>query len=218
MSNIDLSEVRRINLIRLMKRDNVIPARLAETIERDPPYIAAILSEPGTKGHRGIGKKILTLICEKTSWKEEEFYLNILGDDVPQKHNKLIPVISWVHAGLFADPVDVWPAGVSGIDDPVTSFASTSDNAFALVVEGDSMMPRYFPGDIVIVDPAIRCDNGSACVVWINGEVSLKLFWERGEDVLLKPMNDKYPEIVIKRDSKVDFKVIGKVVDMKAKL
>lgn len=84
MSNIDLGELRRNNLDRLMKRDNIIAARLAEKIGRKPPYIAAILSPPEEKGHRGIGKKILKLICEKTGWSEEEFYkgaqLNIINE------------------------------------------------------------------------------------------------------------------------------------------
>lgn len=79
------------------------------------------------------------------------------------------------------------------------------------------MLPRFMPGDIAIVDPAVRCDNGSACVVSVNGEVQLRFFWEKETEIILKSMNDKYPEITIKKDSKVDFKVIGKVIDIKVR-
>jgi SOS-response transcriptional repressor LexA len=48
--------------------------------------------------------------------------------------------------------------------------------------------------------------------------VSLKLFWDKENEILLKPMNDKYPDTIIKKDSKVDFRVIGKVVDIRSKL
>jgi phage repressor protein C with HTH and peptisase S24 domain len=48
--------------------------------------------------------------------------------------------------------------------------------------------------------------------------VQLRLFWDKETEIVLKSLNDKYPEIVIKKDSKVDFRVIGKVVDIKVKL
>jgi len=144
--------------------------------------------------------------------------LHSLAIEAPTTFNKPIPVISWVHAGLFAEAVDSWPVGVSGIADPVYSYEKVSDHAFALIVEGDSMLPRFMPGDRAIVDPALKCDNGCACVVWVNGEVSLKLFYDRENEVILRPMNDKYPETIIKKDSKVDFRVIGKVVDIRPKL
>jgi SOS-response transcriptional repressor LexA len=75
---------------------------------------------------------------------------------IPDRHTKPIPVISWVHAGQFADAVDSWPVGVSGISDPVFSYFKTGPNAFGLIIEGDSMAPRFLPGDVAIVDPAIR--------------------------------------------------------------
>jgi SOS-response transcriptional repressor LexA len=36
--------------------------------------------------------------------------------------------------------------------------------------------------------------------------------------IKLISLNEKYPDIIIRKDSKVDFKVIGKVVDIIAKL
>ena len=52
----------------------------------------------------------------------------------------------------------------------------------------------------------------------MNGEVSLKLFWDLGGEIVLRAMNDKYPEIIIRKDSNVDFRVIGNVVDSKPKI
>ncbi len=139
--------------------------------------------------------------------------------DVPDRHyQRPIPVISWIHAGAFAEPADQWPPGVSGEEEPVFSYKNVCPHAFGLRVEGDSMAPRFLPGDIIIVDPEIRCDNGAACVVWINGEVSLKLFFEDEREIRLVPLNEKHDIRVIPKDRKVDFKVIGKVVDLVAKL
>jgi len=149
--------------------------------------------------------------------------LNVFKEDLgvippPIRHNKPIPVISWVNAGAFAEAVDSWPAGISGEGEPVLSNVKTSDRAFGLRIEGDSMMPRFMPGDIVIVDPAIGYDNGSPCVVWVNGEVSLKLFYDEEKEIRLVPMNDRHQIIVIPKDSRIDFRVIGKVVDIKPQL
>ena len=143
--------------------------------------------------------------------------MQALGLNAPVLQPRPIPVISWVHAGQFAEAADHWPVGVSSEGDPVFSYVKVGPHTFGLRVEGDSMFPRFMPGDIAIVDPEQRCDNGSPCVVWVNGEVSLKLFWDKETEIVLKSMNDKYPEIIIKKDSKVDFRVIGKVVDIKAK-
>ena len=136
----------------------------------------------------------------------------------PDLHGQQIPVISWVQAGAFAEAFDSWPPGISGIAEPVQSYNKTGPNTFGLIIMGDSMFPRFMPGDIAIIDPSLKCDNGSACVVWVNGDVTLKLFWDKENEIVLRSMNDKYPEIIIKKDSKVDFRVIGKVVDIRPKL
>lgn len=138
--------------------------------------------------------------------------------DVPVRRDRPIPVISWVSAGEFREASDAHPAGVSGEGEPVFSVKKLGQNAFALRIVGDSMAPRFMPGDIIIVDPAIRCDNGCPAVVWINGEVSFKCFKETATEVILSALNDKYPDIVISKASSVDFRVIGKVVDMIPKL
>jgi SOS-response transcriptional repressor LexA len=216
MINASFNETKRQNLIRLMKEKNLKSIDLANLIERDPPYINSILKPPGERGSRGIGSKILKALCAKLEVSEDEFYIG-MGIPAPEKQPQPIPVISWVHAGEFAECEDRWPSGVSGVEDPVFSYVKTSPNAFGLRVQGDSMLPRFMPGDIAIVDPSVRCDNGSPCVVSVNGEVQLRFFWDKETEILLKSMNDKYPEIIIKKDSKVDFRVIGKVVDIKVK-
>ncbi len=162
----------------------------------------------------GIGPRSVRKLSEALGVSE----IRLVALPAPHRGQRPIPVISWVHAGAFAECVDSWPPGVSGEGDPVFSYEKTGPNAFGLRVEGDSMLPRFMPGDIVVVDPAVRCDNGSICVVWVNGDVSLKQFWEKEGEIVLRPMNDRYPETIIKKDSRVDFRVIGRVVDVKVKL
>ena len=92
------------------------------------------------------------------------------------------------------------------------------NNTFALRIEGDSMYPRYMPGDVIVIDPTLRCETGDDCVVCLNGEVTFKRFKETDDDIRLIPLNDKYEDRVIPKNRPIDFRVIGKVVDMKPKL
>ena len=193
------------NVEKILKEKGWSLVDLAKAMEVTPQSINSL--KRGGIGVRSIKKLTAALNVDE---------IRLLSIEVPPLQPRAIPVISWIHAGEFWDADDHWPINVSGEGEPVYSYTKTSPNAFGLRVQGDSMLPRFMPGDIVIVDPVFRCDNGSACIVSVNGEVSLKLFWEKETEIVLKSMNDKYPEIIIKKDSKVDFKVIGKVVDIRA--
>jgi SOS-response transcriptional repressor LexA len=167
----------------------------------------------------GVSTGVLSRYFNNDGISSDNLYAVMQALDLhsPTPQSRPIPVISWVHAGEFSESDDRWPPGVSGVEDPVFSYLKTGPHAFGLRVQGDSMLPRFMPGDIAIVDPSVPCDNGSPGVVSVNGEVQLRFFWDKETEIVLKSMNDKYPEIIIKKDSKVDFKVIGKVVDIKVK-
>lgn len=75
----------------------------------------------------------------------------------------------------------------------------TDSNAFALIVDGDSMSPRINSGDIVIISPNSPVTNRSiAAVAFGNGERTLKTVIFLGDGkVLLKPENEKYEPILL---------------------
>lgn len=129
-----------------------------------------------------------------------------------------IPVISWVMAGKFAEAVDCWPEGVSGEDEPVFSRRHLSPRAFALRVVGESMETRYKEGDIIVVDPEIEVSTGDPCVAKVAGEVTFKIYYENGTEIRLKALNPKYPDMVFPKEGAVDFCVVGKVVELIAKI
>ena len=45
-----------------------------------------------------------------------------------------------------------------------------------------------------------------------------EIFHENDNEIKLTSLNEKYPDIIIRKDSKVDFEIIGKFVDMIPKL
>lgn len=188
--------------------------RLVMNLDGTDNAVQKVVSKIET-GERKISAKELTAVLQYCKTQDR---IELLKVGIPHVSSQPVPVISWVYAGTFAEPVDHWPVGISGEGEPVFSHHKVGIHAFGLRVKGDSMAPRYLPGDVIIVDPEIRCDNGSACVVWINGEVSLKIFFEGENEIRLVPMNETHEIRVIPKNRKVDFRVIGKVVDMVPKL
>jgi SOS-response transcriptional repressor LexA len=90
---------------------------------------------------------------------------------------RAIPVRSWAQAGTGADfgelPLD-WNRRVA-TDCP-------DEQAFAVEIQGDSMEPKFFPGDIAVLMPTRQPRNGSLVVARLEHEgVVFKVFTARGQ-------------------------------------
>ncbi|MCX8026529.1 MAG: S24 family peptidase [Thermodesulfovibrionales bacterium] len=87
-------------------------------------------------------------------------------------------------------------------------------DAFALRVEGDSMIPEYQDGDIIIVSPNTQVFSGNDAVVMYNNEVTLKRIKWDNEHVSIIPLNEKYPILVLRGEQARQLKIIGKVTEI----
>jgi phage repressor protein C with HTH and peptisase S24 domain len=90
---------------------------------------------------------------------------------------RAIPVRSWAQAGTGADfgelPLD-WEKRVA-TDCP-------DEQAFAVEIQGDSMEPKFFPGDIAVLMPTRQPRNGSLVVARLEREgVVIKVFTARDQ-------------------------------------
>jgi SOS-response transcriptional repressor LexA len=111
-----------------------------------------------------------------------------------------IPVISAIQAGALTDMETPYAPG-AGYAYEYTD-QDLSEWAFALDVEGLSMMPEFRPGDRIIVDPDISPNPGDF-VVAKNGtaQATFKKYRPRGIDAAgneifeLVPLNDDYPTL-----------------------
>ena len=93
----------------------------------------------------------------------------------------------------------------------------TDPNAFALIVEGDSMSPKINSGDIVIISPNTPVISRSIAAVTIrNEEHTLKrvIILDTGK-VLLQPENENYDPLVLDKN---DVKFIGRVIERRERL
>ncbi|MBN4081247.1 helix-turn-helix domain-containing protein [Caldithrix abyssi] len=77
----------------------------------------------------------------------------------------LIPVVGITEAGpgVFSDDAG-YPIGIS--DEMLSHPHGLKDqNAFGVLVTGESMIPKYEPGDRVIVSPSLVCKTGQHAVI-----------------------------------------------------
>jgi phage repressor protein C with HTH and peptisase S24 domain len=114
-----------------------------------------------------------------------------------------VPVINRVAGGYPKDFTDLtFPARVA--QQYVGCPDIADKEAFAARVFGDSMTPKYFPGDIVVFSPALPARNGDDCFVRFgDGQTTFKrAFFEtdgkaRRPVIRLQPRNEQYPPTII---------------------
>lgn len=126
--------------------------------------------------------------------------------NVEQVATNAVPVINKVSAGYPKDFTDLsYPRGVA--DDYVACPDVNDPDAFAARVYGDSMMPKFEEGDIVVFSPAANPRNGDDCFVrFADGHTTFKrVFFETDEGgsavLRLQPRNERYrPQTVRSED------------------
>ena len=86
---------------------------------------------------------------------------------------------------------------------------------FATMVSGDSMIPDYNFGDIVLVRQGYDNINGDVYVIDYDGESYVKKVFNHGTHFILRSINEEYKDIIIYLSDLEDkyFNIVGKVID-----
>ena len=109
-----------------------------------------------------------------------------------------VPVVSWATAGLAKAYEDL----CNHIDELVETDCK-DQNAFAIIIEGDSMEDMFFAGDRVIFAPNLEPRNGDAVVAKLkDGRVYFKHFMRTGPEgskVRLDSENENYSSMEFDR-------------------
>jgi SOS-response transcriptional repressor LexA len=199
---LDKYEIRRLNLLRLKREqcgDNA--TRLAERIGRANTYVSRMLYPEGKAGKKRIAEDMAEVIEKAFSlpkgWLDGQDKNNV--EPGPAIKGR-IPLISWVQAGSFCEAVDLLLPGDAErwMDCPRDHSPST----YALRVRGPSMEPRFYDGEIIMVDPAAQADSGRFVIAKKTGsqEATFKQLVIDGGDTYLKAMNPQWPEPIIRID------------------
>ena len=125
-----------------------------------------------------------------------------------------VPVVSWAAAGQARAYEDL----ANQIEEMVET-DSRDPNAFAIILEGDSMENKFYAGDRVVFSPNLEPRNGDAVVAKLNdGRVMFKYFYRTGPEgsrIRLASENENYGPLEFERS---DFTFIYPAWEIKRRL
>ena len=146
-------------------------------------------------------------------------YFNVSVDLLIGKNRNtmthMIPVLGYVKAGIPIEAVEE----VLDYEEITPQMASAGEH-FALRIKGDSMLPRFCPGDVVIVRKQSDITSGDIAVVLVNGsDATVKKVFKKENNLMLVSLNTAYEPIIYTNDDVINLPVtiIGKVVELRAK-
>ena len=132
------------------------------------------------------------------------------------KRGVRIPVYGQIAAGLPMEAVE------DIIDyEEIPAEMARGGEYFALQIKGNSMEPRMFTGDIVIIRKQPDCESGQVCAVMIGGdEATLKRVIKRPGGITLVSFNPSYPprNIPNKEIEALPVSILGVAVEVRGKL
>ncbi len=104
-----------------------------------------------------------------------------------------VPILGVIAAGhpVWVPPADTWDSAEERIT-VSSQLARGKKNVYALRVRGNSMVDAMISdGDIVIMEPVSRVNNGDVVAAWLKNEqeITLKKIHFEGPQVRLQPCN-----------------------------
>ena len=94
-------------------------------------------------------------------------------------------------------PIPVKPATETRPEEDLAASACASGEPYALMVLGDSMLPEFEEGEIIVVEPEGVARDGSFLVAFANDEHIFRQLVKHPEGWMLRPLNTLYPNIPI---------------------
>ena len=199
-------EIRRQRLLQL--RDEWCDGKtvvLAGKIGRDESYVSRMLYPEGKEGKKNIGEQMVSVIQRAFSlpngWMDTEPGTDLSPNTLPGPALRgRVPLISWVQAGDWSEVIDNLQPGEG---ERIETTYRASANAYALRVRGDSMESKFPAGAILIVEPNENPEPGKYVIVRQNGdtEATFKQLVQDGGTMYLKPLNDRYPIMMLRPDA-----------------
>jgi repressor LexA len=132
--------------------------------------------------------------------------LSIANKNVPAESCQGVPILGRIRAGMPVESEE----NVEGYI-MLEDFFDTSSGGFFLTVEGESMKDKgILSGDLAFIKSQKEISNGQIGAFRINGEVTLKIFRKRDDELSLLPANDDFEPIIVTPED--EFEVIGRFV------
>jgi phage repressor protein C with HTH and peptisase S24 domain len=182
-------------LDRLAERSDLSPSGLAKRAGLDPTTFNKSKRITPDGRARWPSTESIAKALAATGVSVEAF-VSLIADN--NGATQAVPLIGFAEAGAggyFSD--GGFPVGKGW--DEIAFPAVTDEHAYALEISGDSMLPAYRDGDVIIVSPGAPVRRGDRVVVKTkNGEVMVKeLKRQTAKQVELKSLNTEHPERIL---------------------
>lgn len=121
----------------------------------------------------------------------------------------MVPIVGAVRCGAGGG---LWFEDLQGSE--VADVADPSEY-FYLRADGDSMEPRIFEGDLILIHAQPEIESGEVGVIVVDHEDGLlKKYIERDDAIILQSYNPNYLPLVYTGKEKARLQVIGKAVQL----
>ena len=153
-----------------------------------------------------------------------EYLMGITDDpSIPLNDNTgvKIKVFGEVAAGIPIKQIDNFDPEDADSWEEIDRRTAKNGTYFALKIKGDSMEPRIFDGDTVIVRYQDTIESGETAVVAINGdEATCKKVTFTADGLVLTANNPKYTPRFFSNEAvqKLPIRILGKVVEVRGKI
>lgn len=148
-------------------------------------------------------------------------YFGIEKSDLVEKRRQRskgisINVLGRVAAGIPIDAIE------SIIDtEEISEDMARNGEYFGLQIHGDSMEPRMYEGDVVIVRQQDDAESGDIVIAMINGnDATCKRLTKYASGIALTSLNTKYEPMMFTNQEIIEkpVKILGRVVELRGKL
>jgi repressor LexA len=168
-----------------------------------PPTVRELLSLTGRKSTAGV-QKILEALERKGHIKKvpgRSRGIVPLGEG----QSFSVPLVGWVAAGSPAHSEE-HIEGYHALDG-----SAMPEGSFLLRVRGDSMIGDHIQdGDLILVSPQTRAEDGAIVVAMVDGETTVKRLCRRDDGIQLVSSHPSMEPLSVRHDAQL--RIIGKVV------
>lgn len=181
-----------LRLKELRQYKNITQGKLAEKLGLSRSTIAMYEiggSEPDLETLKNIAS-FFNVSVDYLMGREQKVDNNVAGVQLERQTVK-IPVYGTIPAGVPIEMIE--DSYIEDYEDISTDLLRGGNTYFALRVRGDSMLPKFESGDILILKQTEDCESGAYCAVSINHtECTFKKVIKKMNGITLMPLNPDF--------------------------
>ena len=188
----------------------VYDKELDENHQQWPSFVKQSFINYPFKSVRDMLEKMILVSTLPSEQITQELFEQIFD---PHQSNVIMPkFLSKVSCG-FTSPAEDYVEGILSLNE---KFVKNPSSTFPVQAEGDCMKETIHDGDILLVDQSLEARNNQIVLAVVDGEFTMKRFILTATQVILRPDNPLFSDIIITSDT--NFEIRGVVTSIHRQL